>query len=163
MGKGERWRRPGPLRRWFFRTPLALFRMGLGGLMPGQVMLTTVGRKSGRPHRAVVDLLKRDTATDTYYVVSAYGAHSDWYRNLEANPELEVQVGRRRFRARATTLPSDEAEELASGLWREHGRLYRLYFDWGLRLVGLKARTEEELRAAVAEMRVVTIRREGEG
>jgi hypothetical protein len=35
-----------------------LYRIGLGRLMPGQVMLTTVGRKSGQPRRAVVDLLK---------------------------------------------------------------------------------------------------------
>ncbi len=162
MSEGERARRPGSVRRWLFRAPVLMYRVGLGGLMPAQVMLTTVGRKSGRPHRAVVDLLKHDAATNTWYVTSGYGARSDWYRNLEANPEVQVQAGRRTFRARAATLPPDKAEELTLNLWRQHGRLYRLYYDWGLRLVGLKARDEEELRAAVAEMRVVELRREGE-
>ncbi len=122
-------------------------------------MLTTVGRKSGQPRRAVVDLLKRDAATDTYYVVSAYGGLSDWYRNLEANPELQVQVRWRKFSARAATLPSDEAEEVLLDYWRRHRLLARLL----LRLVGLRVTTEEEARAAAAEMRMVAIRPEGDG
>ena len=102
-------RRPGMLLRWLYRTPVVLYRIGLGGLMLGQVMLTTVGRKSGQPRRAVVDLLKHDAATDTYYVVSAYGGGSDWYRNLEANPAVEVHARGRKFSARAATLPPDVA------------------------------------------------------
>jgi deazaflavin-dependent oxidoreductase (nitroreductase family) len=163
MGKRDRRRRPGMLQRRLYRAPVVLYRIGLGGLMPGQVMLTTVGRKSRRPRRVVVDLLKRDAATDTYYVASGYGARSDWYRNLEADPELEVQAGRRKFGARATVLPQEEAEQMVLDLWRRHGRLYRLYYDWGLRFVGLRGRTEEEIRAAAREMRVVALRREGEG
>jgi hypothetical protein len=58
MSKRDRPRRPGALLRWFFRAPVMLYRIGLGRLMFGQVMLTTVGRKSGQPRRAVVDLLK---------------------------------------------------------------------------------------------------------
>jgi deazaflavin-dependent oxidoreductase (nitroreductase family) len=136
-----------------------LYRIGLGGLMLGQVMLTTVGRKSGQPRRAVVDLLKHDAATDTYYVVSAYGAGSDWYRNLEANPAVRVQARVRKFSARAATLPPDEAEEVLLDYRRRHRLLARML----LRLVGLRATTEEEVRAAAAEMRVVAIRPEGDG
>ena len=127
--------------------------------MFGQVMLTTVGRKSGQPRRAVVDVLKHDAATDTYYVVSAYGGLSDWYRNLEANPAVKVQARRRRFSARAATLPPDEAEEALLDYWRRH----RLYVRTMFRLIGLKAGTEEEARVAADEMRVVAIRPEGEG
>jgi deazaflavin-dependent oxidoreductase (nitroreductase family) len=159
MSRRDRPRRPGPLKRWFFRAPILMYRVGLGGLMPAQVMLTTVGRKSGQPRRAVVDLLKRDAATDTYYVVSAYGGLSDWYRNLEANPELQVQVRWRKFAARAATLPPDEAEEVLLDYWRRHRLLARML----LRLVGLRVTTEEEARAAAAEMRMVAIRPEGDG
>ncbi len=160
MSEWEGARRPGSVRRWLFRAPVLMYRVGLGGLMPAQVMLTTVGRKSGRPHRAVVDLLKHDAATNTWYVTSGYGAHSDWYRNLQANPEVQVQVRCRRFRARTTVLSEKEAEGLVLGRWRGRGRLYRLYLDWSLRLVGLKGRSEEEVRAAAAEMRLVAIRPE---
>jgi deazaflavin-dependent oxidoreductase (nitroreductase family) len=119
-----------------------MYRIGLGGLMPGQLLLTTVGRKSGRPRQAVVDLLRHDAATDTYYVVSAYGARSDWYRNLEANPTLRVQVRGHKFPARATILPSEEAAEMLVDYWRRH----RLYARATMRLVGLKAASEEEVR-----------------
>jgi len=149
-------RRPGLLLRVFFRAPVVLYRIGLGGLMPMQLLLTTVGRKSGRPRQAVVDVLRRDAATDTYYVVSAYGARSDWYRNLQANPAVRVQVRWRRFAARATILAKEEAEKVLLDFRRQH----RLYSRVTLRLVGLKAATEEEVRAAAGQLRVVTIQPE---
>lgn len=145
------------LGRLFFRAPIMLYRIGLGGLMPMQLLLTTVGRKSGQPRQAVVDVLRHDAATDTYYVASAYGAHSDWYRNLQANPAVCVQVRRRKFPARATTLPQEEAEQVLLDHWRHH----RLYSRAALRLVGLKAASEEEVRAAAGQMRVVAIEPEG--
>ena len=151
-------RRPGLLLRWFFRAPVVLYRIGLGGLMPAQLLLTTVGRKSGRPRRAVVDMLGHDAATDTYYVVSAYGAHSDWYRNLQVNPTVGVQVRWRRFPARATTLSEEEAGEFLLDFWRRH----RLYSRTMFRLVGLKLTTEEEARAAAGQMRVVAIQPEAD-
>ncbi len=145
--------RPGLLLRWFFRAPVALYRIGLGWLMFGQLQLTTTGRKSGLPRRTVVDVLRHDDTSDTYYVVSAYGVTSDWYRNLQANPEVTVVVRRRAFPARARTLPSGEAEELLLDFWRRH----RLYMSTMLRLIGLRAGNEWEARAAAANMRVVAI------
>lgn len=159
MSRRDRPRRPGLLMRWIYRAPVVLYRMGLGGLMFGQLMLTTVGRKSGRPRRAVVDVLKHDAASGTYYVVSAYGASSNWYRNLEANPEVRVQVGWHRFAARAIPLPEQEAEEMFLDFWRRH----RLYVRTMFRLIGLRVATEEEARAAAGELRVIAIRPEGEG
>jgi deazaflavin-dependent oxidoreductase (nitroreductase family) len=140
----------------FFRAPIMLYRIGLGGLMPMQLLLTTVGRKSGRPRQAVVDVLRHDAATDTYYVVSAYGARSDWYRNLQANPAVRVQVRWRKFPARATILPQQEAEELLLDYWRRH----RLYARVTMRLVGLKAGSEDEVRSAAGKLRVVAIQPE---
>jgi deazaflavin-dependent oxidoreductase (nitroreductase family) len=142
--------------RWFFRAPVVLYRIGLGGLMPMQLLLTTVGRKSGRPRQAVVDVLRHDAATDTYYVASAYGAHSDWYRNLQANPMVRAQVRWRKFPAKATALPEDESEAVLLDYWRRH----RLYSRVTMRLVGLKAASEEEVRAAAGQMRVVAIQPE---
>ncbi len=160
-------RRHGLLMRWLLRAPVLVYRIGLGGLMtarpmlggllPGHLMLTTVGRRSGRPRRVVVDMW-RDTSTDTYYVASGFGEHADWYRNLQANPEVGVQVGWRKLRARAATLPEGEAEEQMLGRWRQHGRLMRFYGALSLRMIGLKGwSTEEEVRAVVAEIRVVAL------
>ena len=91
--EGGKRRRPGRLLRWFYRAPVLVYDIGLGGLIPGRsmlggipghLMLTTVGRRSGRLHRVALDMW-HDPTTDTYYVVSGYGEHSDWYRNLRAN------------------------------------------------------------------------------
>lgn len=158
MSKRDKPRRPGALLRWFFRAPVVLYRVGLGGLMPMQLMLTTTGRRSGQPRRAVVDVLKHDRATDTYYVVSAYGGRSDWYRNLQANPTVQVQVRWRKFSGRASTLPEKEAEEFLLDFWRGHRTYARTMF----RLVGVKVDTEEEARAAIEELRVVAIQPEAE-
>jgi deazaflavin-dependent oxidoreductase (nitroreductase family) len=144
------------LGRLFFRAPIMLYRIGLGGLMPMQLLITTVGRKSGRPRQAVVDVLRHDAATDTYYVASAYGAHSDWFRNLQANPTVRAQVRRRKFPATATALPEDESEAVLLDYWRRH----RLYSRVTMRMVGLKAANEEDVRAAAAQLRVVAIQPE---
>jgi len=142
--------------RLFFRAPIMLYRIGLGGLMPLQLLLTTVGRKSGRPRHAVVDVLRHDAATDTYYVVSAYGAHSDWYRNLQADPTVAVQARWRKFPARAAILPQEEAADMLLDFWRRH----RLYARVTMRLVGVKAASEGEVRTAAAQLRVVAIKPE---
>ena len=149
-------RHPGLLRRWLFRAPVVLYRIGLGGLMPMQLLLTTVGRKSGRLRQAVVDVLGHDAATDTYYITSAYGANSDWYRNLQANPTVRVQVRWRKFAARANTLPKEEGDRVLLDFWRRH----RTYSQIAFRLVGLRLDSEEEARAAAGEMRVVAIQPE---
>ncbi len=147
-------RRPGLFLRWFFRAPVLLYRTGLGGLMFGQLQLTTVGRKSGLPRRTVVDVLGHDEGTDTFHVVSAYGATSDWYRNILANPAIDVEVRGRRFSAGAETLAGQEAENVFLDYWRRH----RFYVRTMLRLIGLKAGTEEEAREAARTMRLVAIK-----
>ncbi len=155
-------RRPGLFARWFFRGPLLAYRVGLGAMVGNWLLLTTVGRRSGRPHRVVVDVFDYDSATDTYYVGSAYGVNADWYRNLEANPDVRVQVGRRSFAAQASILDDERASELVLKSWRKQGRWRRLYERAAYRLVGLRVDTDEDVRAALAEIKVVAIRAQPE-
>ena len=79
--------------------------------MSMQILLTTVGRRTGRHYKAVVDIIEHDKTKDTCYIISAFGPHSDWYLNLRANPIVQAQVGRRKFTVRTTTLPLNEAED----------------------------------------------------
>jgi deazaflavin-dependent oxidoreductase (nitroreductase family) len=76
------------------------------------LLLTTTGRKSGeqRTHPLIYG-----SHGDDYVVVASKGGnpqHPAWYLNLDANPEVEVQVGGDRFPATARTATAEEKPEL---------------------------------------------------
>jgi len=81
------------------RVPQLLYALGLGPLIGGFVLLlTTKGRRSGR---ARVVPLQYEEHQGIFYVGSARGTQADWFRNLVANPQVELQVGSRRYRGMA--------------------------------------------------------------
>ena len=84
--------------RWMNRRMAARISAMGGG--PGRLvlLLTTTGRKSGLPRATPVQYEEIDGA---YYIGSARGAQADWFRNLMANPCVQVQIRQRRFAARA--------------------------------------------------------------
>jgi deazaflavin-dependent oxidoreductase (nitroreductase family) len=76
------------------------------------LLLTTKGRKSGRLRRTAL-IYGRDG--DGYLVVASKGGakkHPEWYVNLRENPEVEVQVGAEKFKARARTATPEEKPKL---------------------------------------------------
>jgi deazaflavin-dependent oxidoreductase (nitroreductase family) len=76
------------------------------------LLLTTVGRKSGEPR---INALIYDLHRGDYVVVASKGGsdqHPAWYLNIEANPEVEVQVWGDKFKARARTASHEEREEI---------------------------------------------------
>jgi len=92
------------------------------GLVP-TLVLTTTGRKSGRP---LTLPLIYGRAGDSYVVIASKGGapqHPAWYLNLEANPEVEVQVKAERFRARARTASGAER----AALWQQLVEIYHPY------------------------------------
>ncbi len=80
----------GPLARAAYRSPLLLWRMGLGALL-GRifVILTAVGRKSGQPRRAAIEF---HAYQGRKYAFSAWGERAQWYRNIQANPHVTIQT-----------------------------------------------------------------------
>lgn len=95
----------GTLSRLLFKTPLFLWRAGMGPLlshprMGGSRMLaiTTLGRKSGLPRHTVLSCA---SSGGKDYVCSGWGTRSDWVKNILENPRVTVQVGRRTYTARA--------------------------------------------------------------
>jgi len=76
------------------------------------LLLTTTGRTSGEP-RTVPLIFARDG--DHCIVIASMGGapmHPQWYRNLEANPNVEVQIKGERFVARARTAEGQERDRL---------------------------------------------------
>jgi len=64
-----------------------------------QLLLTTTGRRSGLPRHAPLGYLVAEGAA---WVLAGYGPSTHWYRNLLADPVVDVLMpGRPPFRARA--------------------------------------------------------------
>jgi deazaflavin-dependent oxidoreductase (nitroreductase family) len=77
--------------------------------------LTAIGRKSGEPRSVQLACLERDG--DFLVVASAMGQqqHPAWRHNIEANPEVQLQLRGERFTARAQLLTDSEKE----AVWNE--------------------------------------------
>jgi deazaflavin-dependent oxidoreductase (nitroreductase family) len=90
------------------------------------LLLTVRGRSSGKRYRTAL-IYGRDG--DNYIVVASKGGapeHPEWYRNLVANPEVEVQVGGDRFKARARTANAEERPKL----WDLMASIWPAYNDY---------------------------------
>lgn len=108
-----------------------LYRLSGGkiaGAMKGApiLVLTTTGRKSGK-RRAMPLLYLRD-GDDLVLVASKGGApkHPVWFLNLEANPSVDVEVGRVRERRRARRATAEERERL----WPRLVEMYAPYAEY---------------------------------
>jgi deazaflavin-dependent oxidoreductase (nitroreductase family) len=67
-----------------------LYAVGFGRVV-GKIilLLTTTGRKSGLKR---ITPLQYEEIDGNYYLGSARGAKSDWYRNIEADGRVEIRV-----------------------------------------------------------------------
>ena len=75
------------------------------------LILTTTGRKSGK--QRLTPLIYGRHGNDYLIVASKGGTpeNPDWYHNLSANPDVEIQVKGDKMRARArTATPAEKAE-----------------------------------------------------
>lgn len=90
------------------------------------LLLTTTGRKSGR--RYTSPLIYQRHGDDLMVVASKGGADEppDWYLNLQADPEVHVQVKGDRFKARARTASPQEKPEM----WKTMAAAWPAYDDY---------------------------------
>ena len=76
------------------------------------LVLTTTGRKSGRPRKSAL-IFGKDG--DNFLLIASQGGapkHPMWYLNLRDNPDVELQVLGDKFRAHARTATPDEKPRL---------------------------------------------------
>lgn len=89
------------LLRLIKKPPQIAYALGLGPIIGRFVLLlTTIGRKSGLPR---VTPLQYAIIDGAYCVGSWKADNADWYRNILANPDVEVRVKRKRFKGQAET------------------------------------------------------------
>lgn len=90
------------------------------------LVLATTGRRTGAPRRTC---LIYGTSGDDFVVVGSKGGADDdpaWLTNLEADPAVGVQVGGRRFSARARVASAAERGRL----WDRMVSIFGLYADY---------------------------------
>jgi deazaflavin-dependent oxidoreductase (nitroreductase family) len=97
------------------RFMVLLFRLGLGswGNRPetSQVMvLVHKGRKSGLLRRTPVNYAIVD---DQIYCTAAFGNRADWYRNVVADPRVQVWLPDGWYAGEAEEVPPDDPQRLA--------------------------------------------------
>jgi deazaflavin-dependent oxidoreductase (nitroreductase family) len=107
--------------RWTGKLNTPLYRLS-GGRIGGKVgrapvlLLTTTGRKSGQPRTAPIVYLADGNNVILINTNAGNARIPAWSLNLEANPEAEVELGRKRKPVRARVAEGEERADL----WRKH-------------------------------------------
>jgi len=91
--------------------------------------LTTIGRRTGRPHRIEIWFAAEDRRV---YLLAGGREQSDWVRNLQANAQVTVQLGDETHAGVAQvlqpgTVEDQRARELLVGKYRASDDLD----EWG--------------------------------
>lgn len=113
--------RPHPLQRALFKLPPLVYRGPTAAFLASRCVLrlTTTGRKSGQPRTICVSFMPLD---GRYIIFSGFGIQSNWYRNVQANPNVTIQIGRRTMRATATVVADPARRRELMRHMQEHSR-----------------------------------------
>jgi deazaflavin-dependent oxidoreductase (nitroreductase family) len=106
---------------WLFKLvskiQVVVFRSTNGKLMANMrsmpiLLLSTVGRKSGRMRTTPLMYLRDGES----YVITASNSGSDrhpaWFYNLQASPQVEIEIPGKRLQATASVATPDERDQL---------------------------------------------------
>jgi deazaflavin-dependent oxidoreductase (nitroreductase family) len=130
MPEGKKPRRFGTVERYLQKgvtnLHVGIFRATRGrvlGHMIGMpvLLLNTTGRKTGKKRTTV---LTYNTDGEDILLVASNGGvprHPVWYLNLEADPDVEIEMGPRTERRRARTATEEEKERLWPGIVETYG------------------------------------------
>jgi deazaflavin-dependent oxidoreductase (nitroreductase family) len=144
--------------KYLNRFMLLMWRLGLGqwlNVWPAglgrYMVITHTGRKSGLKWRTPVNYALID---DEVYCTAGFGSVSDWYRNIIANPQVEVWLpdGWWAGIAEEVTHPEARLPLLRQVLIGSGFAAYAAGLD-------PKQMTDEELDAETKDYRVIHIRR----
>ncbi|MGW7237144.1 nitroreductase family deazaflavin-dependent oxidoreductase [Streptomyces sp. NPDC054804] len=74
-------------------------------LLPFQTLLETTGRSSGLPRRTPLGGRRVGGA---FWLVSEFGEHSQYVRNIKADPRVRVRIGGKWHAGTAHLMPDDD-------------------------------------------------------
>lgn len=118
-----------------------------GGLIGGRVdgldicVLTTVGRKTGEKRPVPLPYFRDGK---NYVLIASFGGNDKnpaWLNNLTANPDVELRVGFRNMKARATVAGAEERARI----WGNVTRAFPRYLQY-------QKKTERQIPVVVLEV-----------
>lgn len=97
---------------------IAEFRANVGNVTapydnpPPMLLLHTIGARTGREH--IVPMRARIEGDAMYVFGSAHGSarQPDWYRNVLAHPDFQIEKGREAYLVHATEVTGAERERI---------------------------------------------------
>ena len=105
---------------------------------PPMIIMHTIGAKSGCEH--LVPLRAVPAGDDLIIFGSAHGktSHPDWYYNLKANPDIDIEIGEELRPVHASEITGEERDRR----FRAHAARYPVFAEYERKL----ARTIPVLR-----------------
>jgi len=110
------------LKREFVHRVQRLVVNPVGRQLP-VTMLETTGRKSGKPRHTPVG---GKVVDNQFWMVSEHGDHSDYVRNIKANPAVRLRLGGKWRNGTAHLLPNDDAVQRLGNLPRLNSAVVRV-------------------------------------
>lgn len=135
-----------------FGLPNWFFDHHLGRLLGSRfIQLHHIGRRSGKIHKTVVEVIRHDAEADKIYICSGFKKKSDWFKNLVRTPNINVRFNEKVYEAFARKLSITEAgNELASYSLRHPSAMKALARFMGYETDG----TSEDVRELAKELPV---------
>ena len=62
--------------------------------------------------------------------MAGWGSKTDWYRNACTNPQAQIQIGRRKFDARAEIIPREEVAQILGEIIILNPRAVKMFQRW---------------------------------
>ena len=97
---------------------------------PPMLLVHTVGKRTGREH--ITPMRCRPDGDGWFIIASAHGSerNPDWYHNIVAQPDIEIEVGTETIPVHATVLEGAERDRI----FALHAATFPIFADYEARL-----------------------------
>jgi deazaflavin-dependent oxidoreductase (nitroreductase family) len=89
---------------------------------PQYLYLTTIGRKTGRPHEIEIWFVEHE---GRYYLVSEGRTRADWVQNIQQNPAITFRVGETAYSGQGRVVEKILEQELGRAVSEKMDTKYR--------------------------------------
>lgn len=120
---------PGLFLKWFFKLSVLFYKIGLPLFDDFILLLTTTGRKSGKPRQTPLEY-RCEPGTGYKIITAGWCGNTDWRKNILADPNVKVQVGRYKYEAVAEPLSVSDVADWMTESIRINPVSIRMFSRW---------------------------------